>query len=151
LRRMKKRNTTSDKGDIAVAKVIADLTSKGIKVAMPISAHLPFDIIAISNENKLTRIQVKYCGGKDAIKLSTRTISVSSKEVVKKVNFNYVDAYAAYSPDTDLVYYVNKKNLKSRKTCFTLRLKKSSIIDKRIKYADEYMNPSILWKNNFGR
>jgi hypothetical protein len=142
----KKRDTTSDKGDIAVAKVIADLTSKGIKVAIPISAHLPFDLIAISSDNKLCRIQIKYCGGEDSIKLSTRTISVSSKEVVKKVNFEHIDAYAAYSPKTNLVYYVNKKHLKIKKTCFTLRLKKSSIIDKRIKYAEDYTNISILWE-----
>ena len=61
--------TTSDKGDIAVAMVIADLTSKGIKISLPISAHLPFDLIAISEDYNLSRIQIKYCDGDEKIVL----------------------------------------------------------------------------------
>lgn len=139
------RNTSSDKGDIAVAMVIFDLTSKGIKIALPVSSHLPFDIIAISEDCKLSRIQVKYCDGDESIILSLRTISVSSLLVVKKVNFKYIDAYAAYSPKTNKVYYVNKSELEKYKTAFTLRLIPSKINDARIKYADKYLDTQNLW------
>jgi hypothetical protein len=140
------RNTTSDKGDIAVAMTIADLTSKGIKISLPISAHLPFDIIAIDENYKLSRVQVKYCDGDDKIILSTRTISISSIESVKQVNFEYIDAYAAYSPVTNKVYYVDKDFLKHKKNSLTLRIKKTDNNDSRIHYADDFLNVNTLWK-----
>jgi hypothetical protein len=50
---------TKDKGDLAVAKVIADLTEKEYSILMPLSEHLPFDLVAYK-QNKLYRIQCKY-------------------------------------------------------------------------------------------
>ena len=137
--------TTSDKGDIAVAMVIADLTSKGIKISLPISAHLPFDLIAISENYNLSRIQIKYCDGDEKIVLSTRTISVSSIEMVKNVNFEYVDAYAAYSPKTNKVYYVNKTSLIGKSTGLTLRLNESKINNNKINYACNFLDVNNIW------
>ena len=54
------RHHTKDKGDIGLGFVIADLFSHGIQVALPISEHLPFDLIAISEHRKLARVSVKY-------------------------------------------------------------------------------------------
>lgn len=140
------RNTTSDKGDIAVAMTIADLTSKGIKISLPISAHLPFDIIAINEKYNLSRVQVKYCTGDEKIILSTRTISVSSIETIKRVNFDFIDAYAAYSPITNKVYYVNKDFLQNKKNSLTLRIKKNNYNDTRIHHAENFLDINTLWK-----
>lgn len=49
-----------DKGDIAVAKVAADLTTKNYSIFTPaFTEHLPFDLIAYKN-GKSYRIQCKY-------------------------------------------------------------------------------------------
>ena len=51
---------TKNKGDIGVAQIIADLMKNGIQVCLPISEHLPFDLIAISPDGHfLKRVQVK--------------------------------------------------------------------------------------------
>ena len=41
------RHRTKDKGDLGVACVITDLMKAGIQVSLPLSEHLPFDLIAI--------------------------------------------------------------------------------------------------------
>ena len=51
---------TKDKGDVGVGFVIVDLMSKGIHVCLPISEHLPFDLIAVYPEGRLSRLSVNY-------------------------------------------------------------------------------------------
>lgn len=51
---------TKSKGDSGLGFVIADLLSRGVQVALPISEHLPFDCIAISIGGCLCRLSVKY-------------------------------------------------------------------------------------------
>ena len=141
------KNTTCDKGDIAVAKTIADLTAKGIKIAVPLSAHLPFDLIAFDENYKSSRIQVKYCSNNKRLILSTQTVSVSSKVKVKPINFNHIDAYAVYSSVTDKVYYVNIEELKLKKRSLKLRIDETCKEDVRIKYASKYLDVKNLWLN----
>lgn len=40
------KHHTKDKGDKGTGNVIADLLSKGIQICLPLSEHLPFDLIA---------------------------------------------------------------------------------------------------------
>ena len=141
------KNTTCDKGDIAVAKTIADLTSKGIKIAIPLSAHLPFDLIAFDENYKSCRIQVKYCSNDKRLILSTQTVSVSSKIKVKPINFDHIDAYAVYSSITDKVYYVNIKKLRHNKRSLKLRIDETCKKDVRIKHASDFLDVTSLWLN----
>jgi hypothetical protein len=46
---------TKTKGDKGMGFVIADLLSKGIQVALPISEHLPFDLIAMNTDGQLKK------------------------------------------------------------------------------------------------
>ena len=52
-------SNTKNKGDRGVGFVIASLMAQDIHVALPISEHLPFDMIAIK-ENSLSRLSVKH-------------------------------------------------------------------------------------------
>lgn len=54
------RHHTKDKGDQGLGFVIGDLVRAGIQVALPLSEHLPFDLIAVSEDGLLRRVQVKY-------------------------------------------------------------------------------------------
>ena len=88
--------------------VIADLASIGIKVALPISGHLPFDLIAISQDGKLSRVSVKY--RKNNVR---RGLIISVETVFKNNNGNHCkiadkswyDSVAVYCPDTSKCYY----------------------------------------------
>ena len=137
------KNTTNDKGDVGVAKVMADLTSKGIKIALPSSHHLPFDLIAISPDYELSRLSIKYCDG-EKLQLALRTISACSKQVIRKVNFDFVDAYAVYSPITGECYYVPKSELLKNKSLFTLRISEPKN-NCNVRRADNYKDVNVIF------
>jgi len=54
------KHHTKDKGDKGTGNVIADLLSKGIQVCLPLSEHLPFDLIAVKQDGSLLKVSVKY-------------------------------------------------------------------------------------------
>ena len=60
------RHHTKDKGDEGLGQVIADLMTNGIQVAVPLSEHLPFDLIAIGEHGAMRRVQVRYRASSDA-------------------------------------------------------------------------------------
>ncbi len=147
-----KKIITKEKGDIGLTQVIADLTKNGINVALPISEHLPFDLIAISEDGKLSRVSVKYSGGEDIVKINLRTISSNSKGYnVKQIDFNDIDSFAVYSPITNKCYYVNKNKIKVKNT-FSMRLipvESKSVSKKTIEklnFAESFKDVNNLWK-----
>lgn len=120
---------TKDKGDIAVAKMIADLEEQGIKTLTPtVSEHLPFDLIAVHPETFQTvRIQVKYRSEETerpgVITCSFYNNASNSNGLYKKrVDHNSFDAYAIYAPSTRECYYVKLSDLNLGRKQFTLRL-----------------------------
>ena len=109
------RHWTKDKGDMGLGFVIADLISKGIQVALPISEHLPFDLIAISEGNELETVSVKYrtLDGFRDISMSFRsTYADSFGSHVRKHDKTSYDSVAIYCPDTKLCYYMNVSDFK---------------------------------------
>jgi hypothetical protein len=121
---------TKEKGDLAVAMVIADMKKNGIGLALPLSEHMPFDLIAIDTANgyALRKVQVKYAtclNGKIAFNLRTSYADRHGSHV-KPVDRSTFDAYAIYCPDTDLVYYVNNYEIPpAMDTVISLRIAES--------------------------
>src|SRR5258708_16409869 len=60
------RHHTKDKGDEGLGQVIADLMTNGVQVAVPLSEHLPFDLVAIGEDGAMRRVQVRYRTSVDA-------------------------------------------------------------------------------------
>lgn len=140
-----KQIDTKDKGDVGLTQIIADLTKNDIKIALPMSEHLPFDIIAISNDNKLSRVSVKYSGGDEIATISLRTISSNSKGYnVKFVNFDDVDAFAVYSPMTNQCYYVHKSQMKT-KNAFSIRISGEPKSKYGVHFAKDFIDNKVLW------
>lgn len=83
-----------DKGDLAVAKISADLTEKGYSVFVPaFTEHLPFDII-IYREGILNRIQCKYSiDGQIENRTSWTDKHGSHKKYYTKEDFDYFGMY----------------------------------------------------------
>lgn len=44
------KHHTKEKGDVGVAKAIADLSIKGFKILTPLTEHLPFDLVVYDTE-----------------------------------------------------------------------------------------------------
>jgi hypothetical protein len=103
------KHHTKDKGDKGVGNVIADLLDKGLQVCLPISEHLPFDLIAVREDSTLLKISVKYRQAVDGrIQVPFRSSYSDSKGTyVKKIDKSLIDIMAIYCPNTRKVYYIN--------------------------------------------
>lgn len=96
---------TKDKGDLAVAKVIADLTEKGYGVYIPISEHTKSDLIA--ENGCVYRIQVKHSlDGFLRNKTSWADKSGNHSRKYCETDFDY---YALYLKLVDKVVYAHSK------------------------------------------
>ncbi len=132
---------TKDKGAIAEACVIADLTKQGHKVALPLGENLPFDLIAIRPDNSLLRVQVKYrsASSRGAVDIKlTSTWKNSSITRIIDYDLNSLDYFAIYCPELDRVAYVPVSELVANKN-FSLRIEpaKNSQL-KHVRLFDEY-------------
>ncbi|MGH7174144.1 MAG: group I intron-associated PD-(D/E)XK endonuclease, partial [Gemmataceae bacterium] len=56
---------TKEKADLAVAMVIADAAKVGIKACIPITEHLPFDLVLVNADCELRRVQVRHAKSKN--------------------------------------------------------------------------------------
>jgi hypothetical protein len=109
---------SKDKGSIAEAFVISDLTQQGFRIALPMGENLPFDLIAIRPDFQLLRIQVKYRSldpnGTVSIKLAS---TWKNSEITRIVQYdlNVVDYFAIYCPEAQAVAYVPSSELRDYK------------------------------------
>lgn len=103
------RHHTKDKGDIGVACVLADLVRHNIQVALPISEHLPFDLVAIHACGAMAKVSVKY-----RVMDKTGAVTVETRSIWNDRNGTHhrrhdpgdYDAVAIYCPDTNECYYL---------------------------------------------
>jgi len=146
---MPMRHHTKDKGDIGVSQVIADLVRNGIGVSIPLSEHSPFDLIAISANGKLAKIQVKYATAKKGIIAVNLRHSYSDRRGVHTTTANqtHIDAYAVYCPNNNQVYYVRKREIKHARNTLTLRIdtpKNNQVSG--VRFASQFEDASRLFK-----
>lgn len=96
---------TCSKGDIGVARAIADLTERGYDVLLPVNSTSPFDLV-IHQKGSFWRVQVKYV---TAVK-GTFTVLSYRKSIwngkVKKSRNTEIDLICAFNPDTDKCHYL---------------------------------------------
>lgn len=135
---------TNQKGDIGLAKVIADIVSKGYFCYLPMSQHLPIDLIITSREGETKRVQVKYAAAKNSVirvKLYTTTCdgSASYANVTDK---NQIDIFAVYCPDIEKVIYVDTKRLLGHTKEFSISFGKGNIKSNRL---EDFLSLSIMF------
>ena len=96
-------SVTQQKGDLAVAMAIADLTKKGYVVCSPIvNESLPFDLIVYKN-GQFIRLQCKHCADRQ---VKNRTSWLNSKgNQGKHYSNDDFEFYAIYLPDIDKMVY----------------------------------------------
>ncbi len=108
LARMTTRHHTKDKGDLAVARVLADLVGRGVTVLLPFTEHAPFDLVAHIGD-AFYRIQVKFRSAKNGRVQVLFRSSWADKHGThhRPMPRDAVDVIAIYCPDTDITYYLN--------------------------------------------
>lgn len=120
------RHHTKDKGDLAVGLVIADLWSVGAHVCLPISEHLPFDLIALSPSMKeIRRVQVNYVSARDGVVRVSLQRSYADRWGVhsRNIRLEEIDAFAIFCPEPKELYYVLREEIPPDvRRCFVLRL-----------------------------
>lgn len=141
------KSITKEKGDTGLIQVIADLDKFNIKTALPISEHLPFDLIAISGQGGLSRISVKYVGLRNgSITIPLRSVSTNMQGYkAKTINFNDIDAFAVYCPDNEHCYYIKKEILEKFKSGFVIRIESSKRKPTQSNLAIDFINPDIIF------
>src|SRR5262245_38104594 len=99
---------TKEKGDLAVAAVIADAARMGVKACVPLTEHLPFDLVLVNPECQLRRVQVRYASQKKQNIILRLRSSYSWAGGCKVVTLDRtkIDGFAVYCPDTEQTYYV---------------------------------------------
>ncbi len=124
------RHHTKDKGDLAVGEVIADLFRAGAQVCLPISEHLPFDLLAVDPSlHDIKRVQVRYIATRQgAIHLRLRQTYADRHGVhARLISLDDVDAFAIFCPDGSEVYYVRREEIRgAARVTFNLRVQPSA-------------------------
>ncbi|MDX2138272.1 MAG: group I intron-associated PD-(D/E)XK endonuclease [Chloroflexota bacterium] len=143
---------TKDKGDLAVAKVIAHLLEHDIRVCLPLSEHLPFDFIAVMPDMKtLKRVQVKYRtmqGG--MVQVNFRSNYYDTKKIYSlRVNLDFLDCYAVYCPDNNECYYLRIDEIPANALAVNLRiLPTRSGQQQGVRYASQFFDPFRMVSND---
>ena len=100
---------TKDKGDVGLGCVVADLLKHDIQVALPMSEHLPFDVIAIHSAGDMLQVSVKFrmMSRAGSVTVETRSMWADRNGTHhRRHNAGDYDAVAIYCPDTDECYYL---------------------------------------------
>src|ERR1700752_2947622 len=98
------RHHTRDKGDLGVAKVHADLASKGFTVLFPATEYAPFDLVAYA-AGEFHRLQVKYRAAR-AGAVTVKFRPVWDRDGTHMTPKSAIDTVCIYCPETDECYYV---------------------------------------------
>ncbi len=144
------KHHTKNKGDLGLMMVMADLAAHDIGVCVPLSEHMPFDLIAVSSDGKLSRIQAKYrkaLNGAVVVPLRNSYADRNGSHV-RLTDRSLFDAYAMYCPDTKTVYYIKNDEIPLNYTGdFTLRIIPTlNNQQKRTRMASDFEKPFRLFE-----
>src|SRR4051812_2145571 len=114
--------------------------TNGVQVAVPLSEHLPFDLIAISGDGAIRRVQVRYRASVDAAHVRCDLGgSWADRHGTHKRAFDAsaIDALAVYCPSPRMFVYLSADELPSSGIILRLSKAKNGQI-KRTRNASEY-------------
>lgn len=132
--------TTTTKGEIGEAMVLADLRRRGYGVAIPFGHDLPFDLILVRPETgALERVQCKYTES-DGRVIKVKCHS-SSDWVAYAYTSDSVDWIAVYDMTTDRCYYIHSSTFNG---LGDLNLRLVPTVNnqrRRIRWARDHVDP----------
>lgn len=135
---------TNQKGDIGLAKVIADATGKGYLCFVPLSPHTAIDLILVSKEGGNRRIQVKYSsmvGGAINVRMQTTTCD-GKRTYQNTTDKSLIDLFAVYCPELDKVLYLDTSKIDPSYKIFSIQTEKGNIRSHRV---EDYLDLDIIF------
>lgn len=131
-----RKHHTKEKGDFGVVAVVFDLKKSGITSCLPMSEHLPFDLIAVSADGQLSRVSVKFrclTARSQSIDFGLRSCWADRKgtHVIKHAKTEY-DCLAIYCPDVNKCFYIRVEEIKGHGIWFKPNDKIEYLNPKRI-------------------
>ncbi len=106
------------KGRVAEAKVVTALVQQGWEVFLPPFGNATCDIVAIDNEGKIFKIEVKYTSRRASAftwQVSLRQTRANRKEMIsKKFNAGNSDILAIYIAAEDKIHFMETSSLDGR-------------------------------------
>jgi hypothetical protein len=137
------RHHTKDKGDEGLGQVIADLMTNSVQVAVPLSEHLPFDLIAIGEHGAMRRVQVRYRASAEASLLRCELVgSWADRHGTHKRAFDAsaIDVLAIYCPSPRTFVYLLADELPTTGVYLRLSKARNGQI-RRTRDAAQYRDP----------
>jgi len=129
---------TKQKGDIGALKAQADLATKGYMILLPLTEHVPFDLV-IYKDGMFKTVQVKYRSLTAQGTLTVRFVSCWSDQHgvhQRKVEKQSIDILCIYCPEEDCCYYFDPQQFGE---FVTLRVKASKNNQQQgIHFASDY-------------
>jgi hypothetical protein len=138
---------TKDKSDIGVACVITDLLKNGIQVALPISEHLPFDLVAIHPSSAMAKLSVKYRrrNKRGVISVAARSFWCDRNGIhTNRHRPGDYDAVAIYCPETDQCYYLHASELTDSSTTLRITSPGNNQVA-RVRMASWFIDPDRIF------
>ena len=137
------RHHTKDKGDEGLGQVIGDLMTHGVQVAVALSEHLPFDLVAIDERGEMRRVQVRYRASMDAAHLRCR---LGGWWADRRGNHHHafdasaIDVLAIYCPSPRTFVYLLTDELPPAHVNLLLSRARNGQV-RRTREASAYRNP----------
>lgn len=133
---------THDKGDIAEAAIILDLTKKGYTIFKPLSQNTFADIV-IMREGVLESVQIKYVTPTDdklIVPLYKKMSTMTTCRVTYRYNETSLHWMAVYCPDPEMCIYVPRDVWANNSVAINLRLTPTKNNQtKNVLYATDYV------------
>jgi hypothetical protein len=125
-------------GEIAVCK---DLIQLGYGVFVEFGNHSKVDLIALDNEFKTYKIQIKATNSKNEIVEVYSTKNCLNPKYNSTYTIKQIDVFAVYVIDLDLVFYISSKELLQNGKVSKFRLSESKNGQKKfVRYVKDYLN-----------
>lgn len=139
------RHHTKSIGDLGVAEVIRDLARSGIGVALPMSEHLPFDLVAIDENGRLARVQVKARSAPNGVAhVGSFTTWQDRNGTHRRKWIGGIDGLAVFIVDDDVVAYLSADELCGRSTAVRTQAPKNG---QRVgvRMAEDHRDPTVMF------
>jgi PD-(D/E)XK endonuclease len=141
------RHHTKDKGDEGLGQVIGDLMTNGVQVAVPLSEHLPFDLIAVDDHGAMLRVQVRYRTAVNAAQLRCQlgnSWADRNGTHQRRFDASSIDALAIYCPSPRTFVYLRADELPPAHVSLRLSTARNGQV-KRTRAVSEYRDPKRIF------